>query len=100
MGKEDILLIIKTTKGTNYLERSACLKDSIRTCDPPNSIGILYRVQKIKKHQDNLMLFRREDRIRTCDPLVPNQVFYRAELPPEQYLKAAVREGFEPSVEI
>ena len=25
----------------------------------------------------------REDRIRTCDPLVPNQVFYRAELPPE-----------------
>jgi hypothetical protein len=24
----------------------------------------------------------REDRIRTCDPLVPNQVFYRAELPP------------------
>ena len=27
--------------------------------------------------------FCREDRIRTCDPLVPNQVFYRAELPPE-----------------
>ncbi len=25
----------------------------------------------------------REDRIRTCDPLVPNQVFYRPELPPE-----------------
>ena len=28
------------------------------------------------------MLICREDRIRTCDPLVPNQVFYRAELPP------------------
>jgi hypothetical protein len=25
----------------------------------------------------------REDRIRTCDPVVPNHVFYRAELPPE-----------------
>ena len=31
-----------------------------------------------------MALFSREDRIRTCDPLVPNQVFYRAELPPEQ----------------
>lgn len=30
-----------------------------------------------------MALFSREDRIRTCDPLVPNQVFYRAELPPE-----------------
>ena len=27
---------------------------------------------------------RREDRIRTCDPVVPNHVFYRAELPPER----------------
>ena len=27
--------------------------------------------------------FCREDRIRTCDPVVPNHVFYRAELPPE-----------------
>lgn len=30
-------------------------------------------------------MVRREDRIRTCDPLVPNQVFYRAELPPESF---------------
>lgn len=31
--------------------------------------------------------FRREDRIRTCDPVVPNHVFYRAELPPETLYK-------------
>ncbi len=57
----------------------------------------------------------REDRIRTCDPLVPNQVFYRAELPPEPnkaklaknnltfaktLANEAVREGFEPSVHL
>ena len=28
--------------------------------------------------------FSREDRIRTCDPVVPNHVFYRAELPPDR----------------
>ena len=51
--------------------------------------------------------FCREDRIRTCDPLVPNQVFYRAELPPEPVellqgtpVTPAVREGFEPSVQL
>ena len=58
-----------------------------------------------------MTVFGREDRIRTCDPLVPNQVFYRAELPPELSAantdinsdfndeKSAVREGFEPSVQ-
>ncbi len=52
---------------------------------------------------------RREDRIRTCDPLVPNQVRYRPALLPELNInakrnlrskKTAVREGFEPSVEL
>ena len=40
---------------------------------------------KNKTHFDNRsgFLARREDRIRTCDPVVPNHVFYRAELPPE-----------------
>lgn len=59
-----------------------------------------------------LFLFSREDRIRTCDPLVPNQVRYRPALLPvlndEQELSTsvpvhyflAVREGFEPSVQL
>ena len=41
--------------------------------------------------------FCREDRNRTCDPLVPNQVFYRAELPPEivqKYLSILSRNRF------
>lgn len=33
-----------------------------------------------------LLFVCREDRIRTCDPVVPNHVFYRAELPPEQFV--------------
>jgi hypothetical protein len=39
------------------------------------------------------LCFCREDRIRTCDPLVQNQVFYRAELPPEQCWGANVWES-------
>ena len=51
------------------------------------------------------VLLCREDRIRTCDPLVPNQVRYRPALLPEpvilnNYKNKAVREGFEPSVQI
>ncbi len=38
---------------------------------------------KKRWQKSHLVFFSREDRIRTCDPLVPNQVFYRAELPPE-----------------
>src|SRR5204862_6666023 len=34
---------------------------------------------------------RRDDRIRTCDPVVPNHVFYRAELPPVPLLKGRQR---------
>jgi hypothetical protein len=36
-------------------------------------------------------LICREDRIRTCDPVVPNHVFYRAELPPESGRDAFLR---------
>jgi hypothetical protein len=39
-------------------------------------------------------LVSREDRIRTCDPMVPNHVFYRAELPPENYFTSTIRLHF------
>ena len=44
----------------------------------PKSV-IFYRIKKPPDFSSGLC---REDTIRTCDPLVPNQVFYRAELPP------------------
>ncbi len=49
-------------------------------------LRFFYSPGDIKKEPDNLTLSgSREDRIRTCDPLVPNQVFYRAELPPDSF---------------
>ncbi len=53
---------------------------------------LLFEVENRRKTKTHFckvgFMLRREDRIRTCDPLVPNQVFYRAELPPALVLRS------------
>ena len=69
---------------------------------PPGWQASLPSVKATKKpalaSPKGLDLFCREDRIRTCDPLVPNQVFYRAELPPEHSLYPG-NKRFKPSLQ-